>query len=129
MIHIDLWLYGPLAIYGGDASQKTHANLDLEMADRATMGDLVRRLNIPLSEKGLTFVNGQLTDMPGLAADMDRVLLDGDRVGIFSPRSMWPFQYRNGANTSPELQKVLQSMDGGLHHAPAVVKRAEIANG
>jgi hypothetical protein len=29
------------------------------------MRDLVERLTLPLQEKGITFVNGDLTDMPG----------------------------------------------------------------
>ena len=128
MINVDLWLYGPLAPYGGDTAQKTHANVHLEMPDGATMGDLLTRLGIPAEEKGITFVNGQLTDMPGLAADVNRVMLDGDRVGIFSPRSMWPMQYRLGASTSPELQRVLKSLDGGLHHSPASVKHQDSPN-
>ncbi len=126
MICIDLWLYGPLAVYGGDASQRTHANVHLEMPDGATMRDLIIRIGLPLEEKGITFVNGQLTDMPGLAADSDRVLADGDRVGIFSPRSMWPFQYRFGASTSPELLKAMEKVGGQLHHSPASVKAKDL---
>lgn len=128
MIHIDLWLYGPLANYGGDASQKTHANLDQELPDGATMGDLLRLLGIPPEEKGITFVNGELTDMPGMSADTDRVLRDGDRVGMFSPKSMWPFQYRFGASTSPDLLKAMEKMDGGIHHSPSSVRHSDVSS-
>lgn len=40
--------------------------------------DLVRRLDIPLEEIKLVFVNG-------VAASLDTALADGDRVGIFPP--------------------------------------------
>ena len=40
--------------------------------------ELVRRLDIPLEEIKLVFVNGA-------AASLDTVLADGDRVGIFPP--------------------------------------------
>lgn len=72
------------------------------------MRDLMERLGIPLEQKGITFVNGDLTDMPGLNADLERELRDGDRVGLFHEKSMWPFQYRNGAGTSPELMQAMQ---------------------
>ncbi len=122
MIQIDLWLYGPLASYGGDPSQRTHANLRLDLPDGTTMKDLIARLGMPPEEKGITFVNGQLTDMPGLGADADRVLANGDRVGIFSKQSMWPFQYRFGADTSPDLLRAMEKLDGGIHHSPSSVK-------
>ena len=54
----------------------------------------------------------------------------GYRVGIFSPRSMWPFQYRHGASISPELQKAMQAQDGGIHHSPGVGRLvADIVSG
>jgi hypothetical protein len=77
------------------------------------MRDLLRHLGIPQAEKGITFVNGDLTDMPGLRADLGRVLEDGDRVGLLHTRSMWPFQYRFLARTSPQLEKKLRHRDGG----------------
>lgn len=83
------------------------------------MRDLLERLDMPLAEKGITFVNGELTDMPGLAADLELELQDGDRIGFFHQRSMWPFQYRFGASTSPELMEVMQER-GFLHHSPTV---------
>jgi len=43
-----------------------------------TVKALAERLNIPLEEVKIVFVNG-------LAAELDRVLADGDRVGIFPP--------------------------------------------
>lgn len=46
--------------------------------DGETILALTQRLNIPLEEVKIVFVNG-------LATDLDRVLADGDRVGIFPP--------------------------------------------
>ncbi|MBC7248815.1 MAG: MoaD/ThiS family protein [Anaerolineae bacterium] len=118
MINLEVWLYGPLARYGGDAATPTHAQLLLQVPEGTTVGDLVKQLGIPLEEKGITFINGQLSDMPGLAADLERVLEDGDRIGMFSPGSMWPFQYRLGANMAPELQEKLEKREqGSLHHS------------
>ncbi|MBI5303936.1 MAG: MoaD/ThiS family protein [Chloroflexi bacterium] len=112
MMRLEIWLYGPLAHYAGEAKQKTHAQLFLDLPNAATMRDLVERLRIPLEQKGITFINGDLTDMPGLNADLERELHDGDRIGFFHEKSMWPFQYRNGASASPELMKAMQ--DRGL---------------
>ncbi|MBN1314146.1 MAG: MoaD/ThiS family protein [Anaerolineales bacterium] len=117
MISIDLWLYGPLAKYGGSANRGSHANLTLEFPDNSTMQQLMDRLDLPADEKGITFINRQLSDMPGLAADRNHELHDGDRVAIFHTKSMWPFQYRHDVAASPELKEAMRLRDGGLHHS------------
>ncbi|MEJ2211487.1 MAG: hypothetical protein P8129_20960 [Anaerolineae bacterium] len=69
-IHVDVWLYGPIARYAGDQSKGSHANLDLEMPAGSTMHDLLERLGVPSEERGITFVNGKLAALPGLEADL-----------------------------------------------------------
>jgi hypothetical protein len=115
-MHIEIWLYGPLARYAGAADHGSYAQLLWEMPCGAKMRDLVERLALPLPEKGITFVNGDLTDMPGVGADLERDLQEGDRVAIFHLKAMWPFQYRFGAATSPELMEAMKQR-GLLHHA------------
>lgn len=117
-IHVEVWLYGPVAKYAGELSQGSHAELHWELPAGSTMGDLVQRLGMPLEEKGITFINGSLAALPGLDADRDVVLQDGDRVGISHRRSMWPFQYRFGASQTDDLQDTFrESGDRGIHHA------------
>ena len=117
-IHVEVWLYGPVAKYAGELSQGSHAELHWEFPPGSTMGDLVDRLGMPLEEKGITFINGSLAALPGLDADRDVVLQDGDRVGISHRRSMWPFQYRFGASQTDDLQDTFrESRDRGIHHA------------
>lgn len=125
-MEIDLWLYGPLARYAGTANQRGHAHLRFPLSEGATVADLLEQLGIPQDEKGITFVNAQLSDMPGMAADRGVELRDGDRVGIFHRLSMWPFQYRSGASTSPQLKdKMNQLPGGGLHHSPSSVSQTD----
>jgi hypothetical protein len=117
-IEIEVWLYGPLSQYGGEQSQGSHAQLNLEMPADSTVGDLVGQLEIPAEERGITFINGNLAALPGLEADLSVALHEGDRVGIFHRRSMWPFQYRFGAHTTPELQDAFRERDDrGVRHA------------
>jgi hypothetical protein len=116
-IRVEVWLYGDLKKYGGQAAELAHARLGLELAAGTRMRDLLAQLVMPLEEKGLTFVNGDLTDMPGLQADLERVLADGDRVGLFSRISMWPSHYRFGAAASPELKDAARKRGGLMHHA------------
>lgn len=115
LITIEVWLYGPLARYAPARSNAGYSQLYLSLPDGSTMRDLVRHLAIPRKEKGITFVNGDLTDMPGMEADSDRVLHDGDRVGLMHTRSMWPFQYRFLAKTSPQLEKKLEGSGSVFH--------------
>jgi sulfur carrier protein ThiS len=118
MATIEIWLYGPLARYAGEESQGSYARLDLELPEGNTIGNLIRQLGIPAEERGITFVNGNLAALPGLQADLDLILKDGDRVGIFHSRSMWPFQYRFGAHLTPQLQEVFcERQDRGIRHA------------
>jgi len=117
-IAIEVWLYGPMAKYAGEASQGSYAQLKLELGGGSTVGDLVRQLEIPAEERGITFVNGNLAALPGLEADLDLVLHSDDRVGISHRKSMWPMQYRFGAQLTPQLEDAFrQQGDRGIHHA------------
>jgi len=117
-IHIELWLYGPLARYAGEQSQGSYAQLLLDLPAGSTMKDLLDRIGLPDDEKGITFVNGKLAALPGLDADRQVILKDGDRIGISHNKSMWPFQYRFGASQTKEIQETFrQRKDRGIHHA------------
>ncbi len=117
-ITVDVWLYGALAKYGGEAAGLAHANLKVQLPAGSTMADLLNHLGLPTEERGITFISGNLSAMPGLQPDLGHVLQDGDRVGIFDPRSMWPFQYRHGAAMIPEMSRAInEAEDLGLHHA------------
>ena len=102
-IQVEVWLYGPLARYAGDQSQGSYAELHLDMPAGSTMRDLLDHLGLPIEEKGITFINGSLAALPGLEADQEVVLREGDRVGISHRQSMWPYQYRFGASQTSSL--------------------------
>jgi len=117
-ITLDVWLYGPIARYGGNASEKVFANLHPCLPAGTTVGDLLGHLGLPTEERGITFINGDLSAMPGMQPDLEHELQDGDRIALFHLRSMWPFQYRHGAAAIPEMAAALNdSADMGLHHA------------
>jgi len=117
-ITLDVWLYGVLAHYGSQANQGSYANLQPRLPAGSTIADLLAWLAMPTAERGITFVNGQLSAMPGLQPDLGHVLADQDRVAFFDPTSMWPFQYRHGASMTAEMAQAMSAeSDGGLHHA------------
>jgi hypothetical protein len=107
-ITVDVWLYGPLAHYGGEAAKKSHANLEIELPAGSQMQDLLNVLEMPTEERGITFINGDLSAMPGLQPDLDHTLQNRDRVAFFHLRSMWPAQYRDGAGLAPGLERVMR---------------------
>jgi sulfur carrier protein ThiS len=116
-ITVDTWLYGELAHYGGQADKGSYANPQVRLPEGSTVSDLLAHLNMPTEARGITFINGQLSAMPGLQPDLSHVLCDGDRVAFFDPRSMWPFQYRHGVAMIGEMAEAMQaSKDQGLHH-------------
>ncbi len=117
-IVVDVWLYGGLSKYGRGAEQGSFANLEARLRGGSTIGDLLAFLQMPSRERGITFINGQLSAMPGLHPDMDHILSDGDRAAFFHLNSMWPFQYRHGAAMIRELAEAMQAgKDRGLHHS------------
>ncbi len=117
-ITIDAWLYGPLARYGGQADQGSFANLPVVIPQGSTMRDLLARLSLPTEERGITFINGNLSALPGIQPDLDHILHEGDRVAFFHLRSMWPYQYRHGAAMIDELSASLDNRtDRGMQHS------------
>ncbi|OGN93735.1 MAG: hypothetical protein A2Y88_04280 [Chloroflexi bacterium RBG_13_48_10] len=117
-ILIDTWLYGELARYGGEADQASYANLQVTIPEGSTIGDLLSKLKMPTEERGITFINGNLSALPDVQPDLDHTLLNGDRVAFFHLRSMWPHHYRQGAAMLSELSSALNALtDQGLHHS------------
>ncbi len=116
-ITVDVWLYGPLAKYGKEANEGSFAHLWLTLPPGSRVADLLKYLDLPDEERGITFINGQLSAMPGLKPDLGHVLQDGDRVGIFHTKSMWPFQYRHGVKTTAEMEEAMvKDKSSFLHH-------------
>ncbi len=115
---VDVWLYGSLAHHGGKKEQGSFANLKVHLPEKSTVEDLLSHLRIKTEERGITFINGQLSSMPGLQPDLGHILRDGDRVALFDHKSMWPFQYRHGAMLTDEMEHAMEAeKDRGLHHA------------
>jgi hypothetical protein len=118
MMTIDVWLYGELAQFGGEGASPGFANLQRQLTEGSTLQDLLESIEMPTEKRGITFVNGNLSAMPGKQPDLGMKLQDGDRVGFFHLRAMWPYQYRQGAATLEALDGELRrDEDGGLRHA------------
>jgi len=117
-IVIDVWLYGNLARYGGQANKGSYANPRVALPENGTIRDLLAALDMPTEERGITFINGDLSAMPGMQPDLDHPLKDNDRVAFFHLQSMWPFQYRHGIAMIDEMSKAMHTSDNqGLHHS------------
>jgi hypothetical protein len=102
-ITVDVWLYGPLARYCSGNSKPGYANVRIDLPEGGRVRDLLDRLGIPTGERGLTFINARLTATPGVQPDLETVLNENDRVALFHLKSMWPFQYRDGAEATRAL--------------------------
>jgi len=117
-IAVEVWLYGPLARYGGEADRGSFANLRVDLPKGSRLRHLLEHLGLSTEERGITFINGNLSAMPGLQPDLDHPLQNGDRVAFFHLKSMWPFQYRDGAALSSELARAVNELKGPFHHRP-----------
>ena len=72
---------------------------------------------MPSEKRGITFINGNLSALPGLQPDLEQELKDGDRISFFDHRSMWPFQYRHGAAMASGLNQILnEDPEVIMHH-------------
>lgn len=111
-IKVSVALYGPIARAAG---AKHVAQLDIELANRATVGDLMEKLELEDQERGYLFVNAVLFDVPGLNVSRSHALQEGDHIGIFSTVHMWPYQYRDGARMSDALREALRET-GAMRH-------------
>lgn len=117
-ISVDVWLYGQLARYGGEAARPGFANLKVQLPEGSAIRDLLAHLELPTEKRGITFINGELSAMPNMQPDLDHLLQEGDRVAFFHLQSMWPFQYRFGISMADEMSDAVQSSaDQGIHHA------------
>jgi hypothetical protein len=117
-IIVDVWLYGELAKYAGDLTKLSYANIQVSLPKDGTISVLLQTVGIPTEERGITFINGNLSAMLGIQPDLSHILHDGDRVAFFHLHSMWPFQYRHGVAMIPEMSQAIQSSeDGGIHHS------------
>ncbi len=115
-INIDVWLYGSLSKYGGDAAKKSYANPQVKLPAGSRIIDLLNHLSLPTEERGLTFINGDLSAMPGLQPDLEQQLEDCDRVAFFHLQSMWPAQYRHGVDLAPGMDEEIGSAKKIFHH-------------
>jgi hypothetical protein len=116
-ISVDIYLYGELARYGSETDNHGCANLQVKLKARSVIRDLLDYLGIHTEKRGITFINGRLSAMPGLQPDLNHTLKDNDRLAFFDLKSMWPFQYRHGAMIIDEMAQALSSQkDEGLRH-------------
>ncbi len=75
-MRISVKLFATLASYSLGLQPGTP--FDIDLAESATVGDLVHKLGIPSEETKITFVNGHIRNL-------DWVLRQSDEVGIFPP--------------------------------------------
>jgi molybdopterin converting factor small subunit len=115
-VKLDVHLYGPLAQYSGKKDAKNYSRLEIKLPPGKRMHDLLVYLGMPPEERGITFINGVLSALPGIHSDFNHILKDGDRVAFFHQKSMWPFQYRDGAALTSELEEDLQKRKRSFHH-------------
>jgi hypothetical protein len=114
-INVEVWLYGPLARYGGETAKKSHCGLRVNLPTGSRIRDLLAHLNLPTEERGITFINGDLCAMPGMQPDLDHALQNDDRIAFFHLKSMWPAQYRDGASLAPGLKREMKKKKRPFH--------------
>ncbi len=115
-INLDLHLYGALSGYV-NSETPGYAHLNVALPRNCKLKDVLIYLKVPTEERGITFINGNLSALPGLQPDLEHPLKDHDRIALFDLKSMWPFQYRHGVVMVEELSQKLQNdKKKGLHH-------------
>ena len=116
-VAVSVYLYGSLASRTASKTDYGYANLQVNFSRPSTIRELLAHLGIPTTERGITFINGRLSAMPGVQPDLEHTLANGDRVAFFDLRSMWPFQYRDGAPMIEEMKNAVPSDTDGTRHS------------
>ena len=91
-ILVHVWLYGDLARYGGQTNHGSYANPIIRLPANSTIRDLLAKLEMHTEERGITFINGDMTSKPNVQPDLDYPLKNDDRVAFFDLRGRWTFQ-------------------------------------
>ncbi|MFC2082460.1 MoaD/ThiS family protein [Candidatus Bipolaricaulota bacterium] len=76
-MRVEVRLYAIFSKYA--PTQRAGDRFDVDVADSASLSDLIERLQIPEAEVHLAIVNGLVVH------DRTRILQDNDRVGLFPP--------------------------------------------
>lgn len=113
MLKVNVSLYGSLARFG---SGKYVAQMTVAIENGTGKAELLRKLGIPLEERGYLFINAVLCEVPGVNTNANELLNEGDHVGIFSVDRLYPYQYRDGLPMSDGLKETLKK-HGAMHHS------------
>lgn len=76
-MNVDFYLYASLAGYLPEEARAEKKTM-VSVPSGATARDLLKRFAVPEKDVKLVFVNG-------VRRDLDAVVSDGDRVGVFPP--------------------------------------------
>lgn len=114
---VGVYLYGLLASRVVDKGDYGYAEIQVDVDRPGTMRHLLAQLGIATADRGITFINGKLSAVPGLQPDLEHILHRGDRVALFDLKSMWPFQYRSGASMMEELKNAVPPGSEGMRHS------------
>jgi len=74
---VELRLYASLAKFSGHA-QDAAAAVPVEVSAGSSIRQLLERLDVPIEKIKLVFRNGR-------RSDLDDIVKDGDRIGVFPP--------------------------------------------
>ena len=70
-ISLDVWLYGDLARYGDPAAKLGFAHLTITLPAGSAIRHLLAALSMPTEERGITFISGNLSAMPGIQPESE----------------------------------------------------------
>jgi len=76
-VKVELKLCASLARYAPEAPGK-EGTICMEVSEGKTIGEMLEGLNVPLKSVKIVFLNG-------IHSDMNQILREGDRVGVFPP--------------------------------------------
>ena len=72
-IAVDVWLYGSSGTPRRQGSPRKLRQRKVRLPEGSTMADLLAQLGMRTEERGITFINGQLSAMPGLQPDLGHI--------------------------------------------------------
>ena len=114
-ITVSIRLYAELSSYGDSIDNTgSYSSLNVYLSPGSTLKDLMDYLRLCTDERGFTFINEEMSAMPNVQADLDTLLLDGDRI-LFFPLKMLPTPLHFDIKLTDEMTRMMRvGEDSGL---------------
>jgi hypothetical protein len=109
-ITVSVTLFGELVCYGNRTKTGSYATLDVKLPAGSALKDLLDRLLMCTSERGITYINGLISALPYIQPDLDHILQNNDHITLLPVQKIWQIQQRPSSPMTAQMSAALQQV-------------------